>query len=143
MTSTYNPQYDIKGDDFKIDLKYGEAGEALIASFLKDIVSGDLEVKSDRWRNGRMVVETSQKPRGYDHYKPSGINVTTAKWWVYQYHLDGAWIIVSVARLKRYLSSLDPSVIRDFALTSSNPSKGFLLSEEQVSDMMLSPKYDE
>jgi hypothetical protein len=143
MTSTYNPQYDIKGDDFKIDLKYGEAGEALIASFITDIVSGNLEVKSDRWRNGRMVVETSQKPRGYDHYKPSGINVTTAKWWVYQYHLDGAWIIVSVARLKRYLNTLDPSAIRDFALTSSNPSKGFLLSEEQVSDMMLSPKYDE
>ena len=123
MTSTYNPQYDIKGDDFKIDLKYGEEGEA--------------------FRLGRMVVETSQKPRGYDHYKLSGINVTTAKWWVYQYHLDGAWIIVSVARLKRYLNTLDPSVIRDFAVTSSNPSKGFLLSEEQVSDMMLSPKYDE
>ena len=58
----YFPKYDIPAPDFLKDLKFGEQGEELIAKFIGDIASGDIEVKTDRYRNGKMVIETEQWP---------------------------------------------------------------------------------
>ena len=65
--------------DFKKDLAYGQGGESLVSGFLDDLSDGSFEVKSDRYRNGRMVVETDQNPRGHKDelgvqiWKKSGI----------------------------------------------------------------------
>jgi hypothetical protein len=138
--------------DFKKDLAYGQQGESLVSTFLDDLEDGSFEVKSDRYRNGRMVVETDQNPRGYRDvngvqvWNKSGINITTAKWWVYIFSPEGAFIVISVARLKRYLRAFPGRFNGSNKINlggADNPAKGFLLMPEDVQDMMINPKYDE
>lgn len=147
-------QFDIPARkfDFKKDLAYGQQGESLVSTFLDDLSDGSFEVKSDRYRNGRMVVETDQNPRGYRDvngvqvWNKSGINITTAKWWVYIFSPEGAFIVVSVARLKRYLRAFPERFNGSNKINlggADNPAKGFLLMPEDVQDMMVNPKYDE
>lgn len=147
-------EYDIKGNpfDFVADLAYGEEGEAQIRSFLGAVIHGDIEVKTDRYRNGRMVVETQQNPRGITDtdgkkiWVNSGINVTTAKWWVYIFTLDGSFVVIATDRLKRYLKmnshKFNESTKRIFAAASDNPSRGFLLMPDEVLDLLVSKIYD-
>ena len=146
--------YDIPGRtyDFHTDLKFGKKGEKLVEDFLQVLSDGAFEVKTDRYRNGRMVVEMTHNPRrrldddGKPLWKPSGFAITKAKWWVYVYTLDGAFIMVNVDRMKRYLKAnkdrFNPKNYHEFANRSSNPSKGYLLQPEDVMDMMINPKYD-
>jgi hypothetical protein len=138
--------------DFKKDLAYGQQGESLVSMFLDDLSDGSFEVKSDRYRNGRMVVETDQNPRGYRDvngvqvWNKSGINITTAKWWVYIFSPEGAFIVVSVARLKRYLRAFPERFNGSNKINlggADNPAKGFLLMPEDIQDMMINPRYDE
>ena len=68
--------------NFKTDLAFGKKGEDQVKRFLQGIVNGSFEVKSDRYRNGRMVVEIAQNPRKHG-WKDSGLMVTEAQWWVY------------------------------------------------------------
>lgn len=147
--------YDIPPNkyNFHEDLKFGKKGEALVESFLQALSGGAFEVKTDRYRNGRMVVEIMQHPRrklnedGTEYWKPSGIAVTKAEWWVYVFTMDkqeGAFLIVSVARMKRYIKKNKKRLkVVDFAKMSSNPSKGYLLTPEDVTDMTINPEYDE
>lgn len=147
--------YDIpaKKYDFHTDLKFGKQGEKLVEDFLEQLSDGAFEVKTDRYRNGRMVVEMMHNPRrrtdenGKPVWKASGLQVTKAKWWVYVYTLDGAFVMVNVDRIKRYFKANPDRFSKknyiDFARTSSNPSKGFLLQPEDVMDMMINPAYDE
>lgn len=135
--------YDIRKPNFTEDLKYGQEGEALVQRFLDEISSGHLEVKTDRYRNGRMVVEVAQNPRGRG-WKPSGLMVTEAKWWVYQYTLDGSFTIVSVARLKRYIEHNKEALeLRVFGVRGDNKARGYLLMPENVTDLLINPEYDE
>ena len=93
-----------------------------------------------------MVVETQQDPGARGIWIDSGINVTKAKWWVYQYALDGAFHVISVNRLKRYLRSnshkFNESTKKLFASGTENPAKGFLIYPEDVIDMLTNPDYD-
>ena len=137
--------------DFVKDLAYGHEGESLVSSFLDSLSGGEFEVKSDRYRNGRMVVETDQNPKGIKDengnqiWVKSGINVTTAKWWVYIYSPEGAFVSISVDRLKRYLRSnpkkFSEATKRDFG-GADNPARGFLIFPNDVMDMLTNPKYD-
>jgi len=138
-----NSAYDIKQPNWTNDLKYGKVGEELVQGFLNDISSGHLEVKTDRYRNGRMVLEIEQNPRNRG-WKPSGVMVTEAKWWVYQYNLDGAFTIVSVDRIKRYINThKDNMELRLFGTKGDNVARGYLLMPEQVTDLLINPDYDE
>lgn len=131
--------------DFQKDLAYGKKGEKLVSDFLDAVSSGAFEVKTDRYRNGRMVIEMEQNPRRKGIWQPSGLQVTQAQWWVYVFALDGAFVMVSVPRIKRYIQQrqLDAADYKEFARGSQNPSRGFLLEAEQVVDLMTSPDYDE
>jgi hypothetical protein len=146
--------YDIgpKQYDFHTDLRYGKQGEKLVEEFLQTLSGGAFEVKTDRYRNGRMVLEMEHNPRretdeeGKPKWKPSGLAVTKARWWVYVYTLDGSFIIVDVQRIKRYLKAnkdrFNPKKYNNFAQRSSNPSRGYLLQPEDVMDLMINPAYD-
>jgi hypothetical protein len=131
--------------DFRKDLAYGQQGEKLVSDFLDAMESGSFEVKTDRYRNGRMVIEMEQNPRRKGEWIPSGLQVTQAKWWVYVFTLDGAFIMVSVDRIKRYIAQrqLGPKEYKEFARGSQNPSRGFLLEAADVADLMTSPDYDD
>lgn len=134
--------YDIKQPHFLRDLGFGRKGEKKIESFLQDISGGHLEVKTDRYRNGRMVLEVAQKPKDQE-WKPSGVMVTKAKWWVYQYGLDGAFNIIAVDRIKRYIKAIKKTKeLKLFGLRGDNHSQGYLLEPEDVIDLMVNPKYD-
>jgi hypothetical protein len=98
-----------------------------------------------------MVVETEQNPKGAvdgDGNKiwvKSGINVTTAKWWVYIFSPEGGFVVISVARLKRFLR-LNPykynqNTKRDFG-GADNPAKGFLIMPNEVADLLSNKAYD-
>lgn len=128
--------------NFADDLKFGKLGEAVTKEFIESIVNGSFEIKTDRYRNGRMVVETHQNPREKG-WKPSGINVTEAKWWVYVYCLDGAFIVVDTNRLRRFIATLPGSRMRLFAERSNNPSRGYLLKPDEVMHMLIDPKFDD
>ena len=150
QNKNYDPHSDIisehKEFNFAEDLKYGKIGEEAIVEVLNQLVSGSYEVKTDRYRNGHMVVETDQNPRN-EGWKKSGINVTTAKWWVYIYALDGGIAIVSVERLKRYLRMnrhlFNEGTKRLMAEGSDNPAKGFILKQRHVMDLLTGNKYDD
>ena len=138
-------EYDIPPNFLK-DLQHGEKGEQIVRDYLNDANSGSIEIKTDRYRNGRIAIETDQNPR-HEGWKKSGINITTAKWWVYQYHLDGAFIMIQTERLKRYMRAhpkrFKEKYKQNFAPRSDNPAKGFILEQHEVLDMMLNPEYDE
>lgn len=138
-------EYDIPPNFLK-DLQHGEKGEQIVRDFLNDVNSGAIEIKTDRYRNGKIAIETHQNPRRKG-WKESGLKVTTAKWWVYQYHLDGAFTMIKTERLIRYLKAhpnrFNEKTKRYFAPFSDNPAKGYILEPAEVLDMMLNPKYDE
>lgn len=146
--------WDIPGRKFNFqrDLAFGKRGEKLVQSFLESLDHRAFEIKTDRYRNGRMAVEVMQNPRratndeGERLWKKSGIKVTKAHWWVYVYTLDGdhgAFIVVSVDRLRKYIKAHSKTMtLTDFARSSDNPAKGYLLEPEQVMQMMISPDYD-
>jgi hypothetical protein len=150
-----NSDWDIPASNFnfKKDLQYGQQGEKFVQSFLDSLSGGAFEVKTDRYRNGRMAVEVEQNPyrktdeEGVQVWKPSGINVTKAQWWVYVYTLDGkegAFAVISVKRLKRYIKKNKKNLkMMDFAKRSSNPARGWIIEPEQVMDMMYNELYDE
>lgn len=145
----YNPNEDIvpedKNFDFAQDLQFGQIGEQRVIDVLNELVTGSIEVKTDRYRNGSMVVETDQNP-GNKGWKKSGINVTKAKWWVYVYALEGSIVIVDIERLKRFLRInkhlFNEGTKRLMAEKSDNPAKGFILKPRHVMDMMINRRYD-
>jgi hypothetical protein len=87
-----------------------------------------------------MVVEIEQNPNKKG-WKPSGLMVTKAKWWIYLFS-DDAFVAVEVDRLKKYLTINDKLEKKTFAAYSNNPTRGFLLYPEHVSDLTSSEKYD-
>lgn len=144
-------EYDLVGPDFQADLEYGQHGETLTRAFLGAMSAGTFEVKTDRYRNGRMIIETEQLPNrqlncAFPQWELSGINTTTAAWWVYVYTLNGAFVIIDVKRLKRYLRAnpqqFNWDTKREFGNKTDNPARGWLLEPAQVMDLMTNSKYD-
>lgn len=137
--------------NFQKDLAYGREGEMLIDGFMEALSGGSVEVKSDRHRNGKMVVETDQNPRGSVDgqgnkvWVKSGINITKAEWWVYIISPEGGFIVVSVARLKRFLRlnayRYNENTKWDFG-SADNPAKGFLLKPNEVMELLKDKEYD-
>lgn len=146
-----NNKFDIAGRSFATDLAFGHVGEDMVAGFLDAISDGSFEVKTDRYRNGRMVVETDQNPRGMsdENGRPvwvkSGINVTEAKWWVYVFSEYGAFVCVDTSRLKRYLRHNKRLFNEETKINLGNienPARGFLLLPKHVSDLLTGRDYD-
>ena len=112
----------------------------MFEQFIKSLDDCKFEIKKDQYRNGRMVVEVEQNPRKKG-WKPSGLAVTKAKYWVYMFS-DDAFIIIEVERLKRYLEINNDIEKKTFAAYSDNPTRGFLLYPEDVSKLLASEVYD-
>jgi hypothetical protein len=138
--------------DFEKDLAFGQNGEKSIIEFAKAIGSGAVEVKTDRYKNGKMVVETHQSPGnrkdidGKNIWVPSGLNVTKAEWWVYIYSVDQSFVMFKVDRLKRYLRAhpevYNNSTKRTMAPNSDNPALAWIVEKNDVINMISSAQYD-
>lgn len=144
-TKGHNPSHDVKytagrKPNWKNDLAVGKMGEMIFMNFLECLDNELFEVKFDQYRNGRMVVEVEQNPRG-NGWKPSGLMVTKAKWWIYVLSPE-SFIAVEVERLKRYLEVNNQMEKKTFAAYSENPTRGFLLMPEDVSKLLSSDLYD-
>jgi hypothetical protein len=140
-TEGYVPSHDIKQFDFTKDLAFGHEGEELVRQFLSDLSGGSFEVKYDRYRNGRMFVEFEQNPRNTG-WKPSGIAVSKAKWWVYLF-APSAFVIIETSRLRRYIKANHTVLpVRIAAQHSDNPAKGFLIYPEQLKELLTVSTYD-
>ena len=70
-----------------------------------------------------------------------GITVTKAKWFVYLFS-DDSFLVVEVDRLKKFIKINDKLTIKTAALYSNNPTKGYLLMKEDVSNLTSSRVYD-
>lgn len=139
--NSYQPFFDISQPNFEVDLAYGHEGEETVRKFLRFIQSGSYEVKSDRYRNGRMVVEMEQNPKGRG-WKPSGLSITQATVWAYMYAPD-ALVMCSSARLRDYIDKEESTLkYMEFASGTENPTQGFLIYPEQVMQMLSDRKYD-
>ena len=139
--SEYQPSHDIDRYDFLKDLAFGHQGEDNFKQFLTSMSQGSFEVKYDRYRNGNMVVETEQNPRG-SGWKPSGINVTQAHWWAYGHSPDG-FVVISTARLNNYLEINKKYLpYKDLAKGSDNPTKGYILYPSHITDLLNNEEYD-
>jgi hypothetical protein len=148
--SGYNPWYDHSGAlnpryDFGRDLEFGVLGEDWVKSIWED----RWEVKTDRYRNGRMVVETEQNPHrrvnewGQPVWVPSGVAVTRADWWVYVTAIGQSFVVVAVPRLRRFVwANQDGLSVVTFAKQSDNPARGYLLSPDHITSLMVDKKYD-
>ena len=112
----------------------------MFQEFLDSLDEELFEIKRDSYRNGRMVVEIMQKPRDKE-WKPSGLDITKAKWWIYLFS-DDAFIAVEVARLKKYIEINNNIPLKTFAPYSANPTKCYLLMPEDVSLLLSSELYD-
>jgi hypothetical protein len=148
-----NSSFDIPARkfDFKADLAFGQQSEKEIELFLDDLSNGAFEVKTDRYRNGRMVVETDQNPRGITDadgnqiWNKSGINVTTAKWWVYVFSPSQGFVVIDVERVKRYLRKNKDRFNESSKISlggPDNPARGFLLMPDDVKDLLTNKNYD-
>lgn len=83
----------IAREGFDIDLRHGVAREdALVHVFLQAKVEHKCDEKARR--TGNLFIEYRQKGR------PSGIAVTTADWWAFEFD-DETWLIVPTEKLKR------------------------------------------
>lgn len=108
--------------------------------FLESLDNEMFEVKKDQYRNGKMVVEIEQNYRGTG-WKPSGLSVTKARWWIYVYS-SSSFAAIEVDRLKRYLEINNDMDLKTFAKDSYNPTRGYLLLPEDVSKLISSELYD-
>jgi len=144
-TKGYAPEHDVKytagrKPNWKNDLAVGKMGENIFTDFLNSLDNETFEIKFDMYRNGRMVVEVEQNPRGKG-WKPSGLMVTKAKWWIYCLSAE-SFIAVEVERLKRYIEINGNMEKKTFAAYSENPTRGYLFYPEDVSKLLSSDLYD-
>ena len=116
------------------------SGEQIFAKFLESFEDSSFEVKFDQYRNGRMVIEVEQNPKGKG-WKPSGLMTTKAKWWIYIFS-PTAFAAFEVERMKKYIEINKDMELKEFAKYSENPARGYLLYPEDVNKLLSSELYD-
>jgi hypothetical protein len=75
MTRGYEPHFDI-------DREYGEEGEEIVRRFLR-LSKDQIEVKRKRCIDDLFYVEHEHDPGARGRYRPSGIAITRADYFVY------------------------------------------------------------
>jgi hypothetical protein len=111
---TYEPAFDL-------DFSRGQVGEKLTGTFLQALEGSRIEVKTDYrvWETGNVYVETWQyRLAGAIDKKPSGINTTTADYWVFASPTGRGFICIETDELKRIIRETNP---REVKQPISNP----------------------
>lgn len=90
---------------FDIDLVYGRQGELQIGQFLEWVAQGDghVEVKTKRYLDHKIYVETHHDPGRTETFTLSGISTTAAEMWVYVVAETGIHMAIPTALLREML----------------------------------------
>lgn len=117
-----SPQWDL-------DLRYGKAGEKLVAAFIEGFTNGTIEVKSDRLaaETGNVYIEA--ECRVATGWQPSGIVTTKAEYWAI---VLGEAVVIGVPTsiIRRcYEKALQPGMewARREEKDGSHPTRGVVL----------------
>lgn len=113
----YDPGADIRGTrkgEFQADLEFGEMGEGHAMQIVNAMLEGWIEVKTDAFENDNLFIELGHCPDrrtkedGSFIWKPSGLNVTEAKYWMYLRQSESGQLrsalVLETARIKRFRS---------------------------------------
>ena len=122
---------------FDHDLERGKVGEELLSTFLSDLADGaKFEVKTDyrAWQTGNFYIETWQYSREDESDKrQSGINVTTAEWWVFAGPSKNGFIAIRTQDLKDLMIEINPRETRQPRINgNTNASIGRLVPIKEV-----------
>lgn len=118
--------------DWDLDFRRGLKGENLLAEIIETS-----EVKTDyQWQyTGNLYVEYECFYVNSNKWKPSGIEVTKAKYWTF---------VIPVADKQQIAISVPTSLVKKLCKTapkvpmhnSENPSKGYLIKVSQIMEAM-------
>lgn len=127
---SYEPHFDL-------DFSRGKVGEDLVGTFLQALEGSRIEVKTDYrvMETGNVYIETWQyhKEDASDK-KPSGINVTTAEYWVFASPVGAGFICISTKALKELIKETNPREVRQPKINeNTNASIGRILP---IADIM-------
>jgi hypothetical protein len=113
---------------FDRDYCYGKQGELLVCNLLDAVARGDGQVEMKRKRKIDLLcyIETSCDKGRKGLYKPSGISVTTAEFWVIIVHDTDCGFFFPTRILKEFLCH--PSVRDAEETDGSCPTKGKLVN---------------
>ena len=113
---------------FDLDLKYGQEGERRIAEFFEWIAtdSGRVEVKTKRYIDHKIYIETHCDKGRTGVFQPSGINVTTAAIWAICVGDTGVFLAIPTTALVMMLD--DPSSTDKKEHDGSCPTRGKLIN---------------
>ena len=122
---------------FDHDLERGKVGESLLSTFLSDLAEGaKFEVKTDylAWKTGNFYIETWQwNWSDKSDIRQSGINVTTADWWVFAGPNGNGFIAIRTSDLKDIIRETNPSKAEQpITNDNTNASEGRLVPVKEV-----------
>jgi hypothetical protein len=113
--------------NFDIDREYGERGEESLRALL-GLAKTRIEVKRKRRIDDGFYVETHQKPRGQEEYKPSGINLPptpeSAPYWAFMVRDTGVVVLIPRTTLRAAAASGRKVEESD----GDNPTKGRMVT---------------
>jgi hypothetical protein len=123
--------------NFDIDLERGKVGETLLDTFLGSLGEGaKFEVKTDyrAWETGNFYIETWQyRNADQSDKRPSGINVTTAEWWVFAGPSGSGFIAIKTDDLKQIIRDTNPRETGQYVVSDvTNASLGRLVPVREV-----------
>lgn len=138
----YEPRHDF---DFTEGLKVGQLGEAKFGNFIDALTSSKVEVKTDLKSavTGNFYIEYQQKTKN-GKWVPSGIEVTDASYWAWEFHEGTVALETDTVRAlyEKYLQEGKTTATRakyhpkDGTLTS-NETKGVLVPVAAVFHQLL------
>ena len=121
---TYEPNFDF-------DFQRGQVGENAYGEFL----NGRHEVKTDfqSHRTGNFYVEICQRGLWADQWKPSGIMVTQAEWWVQASPIGLGGIFLRTDLLREIVQDRSArDAEQKYVSDRTNASKGKLIRRDDV-----------
>lgn len=114
-----------KNTNFSHDLAFGELKESELA----DILTGKtLELKSDRYKNGRHAIELKKVVKG--EVKPSGLSATEADW--YCLGKSNSYMMFKTSDLKAIVDSIYQD---EYDLGKPNKDTGLLIIKGRLEMM--------
>jgi len=120
MTAGYEPRFDL-------DLRFGHEGERQVGELLR-LPRARIEVKTERFQNTRVFVETLHLPQRANGYEPSGLLVSESAYWVFV-KPGPLFVFVPPEVLKRRIHAMEQIGMPPIAggLRGDSPTKGYLV----------------